>query len=1662
MSDIAASFANAAAAVNSVSNSLAGNNQASHSSGTSGSGHNDNASSSNNGAANLLRHFGRFLSRGGSTSGPTSARALTLINQLQTANFDTEQLQCLQDLCDIINMNTEDALQEFPAKQTSAVLTELMSGAAGFEVAIAACRALTYMLDCVPHASKCITVDTVKCLIAKLNDIECIDIAEQALSALEFLSTSHHAKTLLRAGGIEACLQYIDFFSTLCQQKSLTVVANCCLGISPSDFSHIRNSLERLSQQLMNQDKKCSELAMLAFSYIISGCERDETIIRQIASQGFLLTAQQVLAQFPVVVGQAVLCQLFQALSTICHRCPDQAVQLLMQNFPSTLAFLLTGNRDTITFIPGEESELRLSSGTLPSGVCQAGQELVDIVQLLAELLPPTPDEELFSSLPIPPASSSASKTLSAASQYMTAFLQAPLDWSENPFQFLASGSGDNENEADNSTSSESNIVKHDTSSKNTVLFDLYTEKPHIFHGLVANLTGPLLDICQTTTAGTIELKAKCLETLQRLLLVAPVEVLEAMIKGADLSSCLSQFLAVSSSSDLRVAALALQICHILLQKCPVSFTKQAVKQGISHQIAQTLVYVNAKQQQNEEKNSTSNSKASSSRPSSEDNPDHSDRQRSNSRHKKVPGDSRVGRSSSKGSTSRIMDNSLSNGDEDFTGGNSSGFRKLRSTVKSVLNRNNKPSASHHGNESNGNSRHSGYSHRSNLSGRHSGTSPASNRHRRGGGGSYRSHHHAVLDNAQIATVSKYHSSLRAWIAKWAQLFLDSLSELMASQAKTIDKNSGFEKLKCSCKKLLEKNDLQALAEIRDLIMTENFSLFELGSSGLTDALIKFLGSANANQLRCFLRLYASLPPGLEITDDSMVKTTHSLDSFQRQPIAELVHKIVGCFQQVEQFEVKSAMVKDRTPVSLFSGGLMPSSLLAAAMTGSASGSNGAAAFSVSPIVRFFSTSSLKLELKNVKETSRLTAPSCLVRIDPLLTVDVLSRWIVQKGLHIHHQPLLGSNSYHRRSRQLQQDNSSMSGADDDFDEGDESIAEFSAEESVTEQTSPTANFNSSNNNNNNSNNNTTDNDVQASSTSQRSTIQIELKIKDQILPPEMTLYQAVAQYGQGLSDDSLFNLSSADVLFQQPHTINFQIRGSQLSNDESNSIGEPSTSSIIPSNLIKTRLKLEGRSASVDQPTLGLLDNYLRSKLDDIEGIEKGIANYLHLLRMLFGLNRYWYTLFDLTSSDNFISWFPSGPVKSILLIEEFLSPKINLKAQRQLRDTFVLATGIIPKWLQIVCSNWPFLLAYEVRQQIFYLSTFGRDRGILRLNQISNQPVATSQSGTQQNNGGQPQNSGSVIVNTSLSASDQAIQSWLSRIVRSVEKRRYEVSRTQLLADAMRVLKQSSSPGHRSSIVEIQYKNEVGVGLGPTLEFYALVSRHLQEPLLDLWHGFGDSNKPGHLLYPKSHMNSVTKSELTAGLGGTEEVFRFVGQFVARAIVDGRMVDLNLNPFFIDRLMTVNQVEANPLAIDLLWVDKVIAKSIASLLTLSRQGDSEEILNKRLDELMLDFEVPGRSDVDISGQNPDDEMAINSGNLEAYIHSLLDFFLSKGMQNTVDAFCEGFNTVFPIDALRRYFCSPLEIESFLCGSSDQTPWESQTLRDTIRPDHGYNQVCN
>lgn len=128
--------------------------------------------------------------------------------------------------------------------------------------------------------------------------------------------------------------------------------------------------------------------------------------------------------------------------------------------------------------------------------------------------------------------------------------------------------------------------------------------------------------------------------------------------------------------------------------------------------------------------------------------------------------------------------------------------------------------------------------------------------------------------------------------------------------------------------------------------------------------------------------------------------------------------------------------------------------------------------------------------------------------------------------------------------------------------------------------------------------------------------------------------------------------------------------------------------------------------------------------------------------------------------------------------------------------------------------------------------------------------------------------------------------------------------MNRDDLLKQAETVL--GTMEGSRA-VLEIQYENEVGTGLGPTLEFYALLSRQFQRADLQLWRGLGEETP----IAKSTNEKRDSKDTLVKTVGGgglcpsplgrhvksssLDKVltkFRLLGKLLGRSLLDGRIV--------------------------------------------------------------------------------------------------------------------------------------------------------------------------
>jgi E3 ubiquitin-protein ligase HECTD1 len=238
------------------------------------------------------------------------------------------------------------------------------------------------------------------------------------------------------------------------------------------------------------------------------------------------------------------------------------------------------------------------------------------------------------------------------------------------------------------------------------------------------------------------------------------------------------------------------------------------------------------------------------------------------------------------------------------------------------------------------------------------------------------------------------------------------------------------------------------------------------------------------------------------------------------------------------------------------------------------------------------------------------------------------------------------------------------------------------------------------------------------------------------------------------------------------------------------------------------------------------------------------------------------------------------------------FISEKINNKLIQQLQDPLVLASRSLPEWCRSLLHSYKFLFPFETRQLYFTTTAFGVSRSIVWL-----------------------QNKRDTLLSTLRGPLSQRVMrdDHEFRIGR-LKHERIKIPReptSNLLKSAMNTLKFHAT---RKAILEIEFVEEEGTGLGPTLEFFSLVAGELQRKKLALWH-CSDSEQENELtqdelenlsqsyvhqlngLFPAAYppieqMNDDKK--YSAHYQNVIELFNFIGIFLAKSLQDQRLVDI------------------------------------------------------------------------------------------------------------------------------------------------------------------------
>lgn len=79
---------------------------------------------------------------------------------------------------------------------------------------------------------------------------------------------------------------------------------------------------------------------------------------------------------------------------------------------------------------------------------------------------------------------------------------------------------------------------------------------------------------------------------------------------------------------------------------------------------------------------------------------------------------------------------------------------------------------------------------------------------------------------------------------------------------------------------------------------------------------------------------------------------------------------------------------------------------------------------------------------------------------------------------------------------------------------------------------------------------------------------------------------------------------------------------------------------------------------------------------------------------------------------------------------------------------------------------------------------------------------------------------------------------------------------------------------------------------------------------------------------------------------------------------------------------------------------------------------------------------------------------MAVTVNNLENYINLVSHWYLIEGVTKQMEAFKEGFNSVFTSSHLKLFY--PEELQQLFCGSTYKS-WDFNMLVESCKTDHGF-----
>lgn len=203
-----------------------------------------------------------------------------------------------------------------------------------------------------------------------------------------------YPSSIVREGGLTACLSFLDFFATNVQRTAVTTAANCCRHLNPEHFATVRDVMPILLNVLGCSDQKVLEQGCYCVSRIVTSFSKAEQLEQLITKEMLKAILNLLLPGTTNLVGPKIHTEFLRVLSHSAKSSPTLAVDMLKMNIVDTLYQILTG------VSPPTEQELATSRNDsvviMQALIHRPREHVYETLNVICELLPDLPRGMLY------------------------------------------------------------------------------------------------------------------------------------------------------------------------------------------------------------------------------------------------------------------------------------------------------------------------------------------------------------------------------------------------------------------------------------------------------------------------------------------------------------------------------------------------------------------------------------------------------------------------------------------------------------------------------------------------------------------------------------------------------------------------------------------------------------------------------------------------------------------------------------------------------------------------------------------------------------------------------------------------------------------------------------------------------------------------------------------------------------------------------------------------------------------------------------------------------------------------------------------------------------------------------------------------------------------